>query len=445
MRVARRVLRGVLIVAPNPHHYVLSMGAVFSIFAGLYYWFEKITGVQYSEFLSQLHFWVFFVGVNITFFPMHFLGVAGMPRRIPDYPDAFYVFNKIASWGSYISAFSLIIFALVLVDAFFSASEKFEMKKNSLITRIFEHSVIRAAAAFFFASVILHLLVCLYFIDKNVIAITRFLTWRLGFVLTFLVLSVALGNLAAFQNLQKDFEVFNEGPKNKSTFITYLRKYHISILVIGLVSYSLAVNVFPDNQFYSYMFGVIGFISSLLYLIHFVVYTKAFLSRSLSEIKISSSYRYNSGNRRPQTRTMFTAASVAGTATRKTIVMCLECAKGLGSALVGLELSYKLTLGGGMNSVSPPRQFLLNELFPGDRTKVWSESKAAIAIHNRAMGNPHDAIYDNLEYQAYLKDQFAGLKRRNSAPVTPLSYEQNEPYQTNKPYQPNKYYKPTRP
>jgi cytochrome c oxidase subunit 1 len=101
-------------------HYVLSMGAVFSIFAGLYYWFEKLTGVQYSEFLSQLHFWVFFVGVNITFFPMHFLGVAGMPRRIPDYPDAFYIFNKIASWGSYISAFSLIIFALVLVDAFFS-------------------------------------------------------------------------------------------------------------------------------------------------------------------------------------------------------------------------------------------------------------------------------------------------------------------------------------
>jgi cytochrome c oxidase subunit 1 len=101
-------------------HYVLSMGAVFSIFAGLYYWFEKLTGVSYSEFLSQLHFWVFFVGVNLTFFPMHFLGVAGMPRRIPDYPDAFYIFNKIASWGSYVSAFSLIIFALVLIDAFFS-------------------------------------------------------------------------------------------------------------------------------------------------------------------------------------------------------------------------------------------------------------------------------------------------------------------------------------
>ncbi len=86
------------------------MGAVFSIFAGFYYWFNKITGLHYSEFLAQFHFWTFFVGVNLTFFPLHFLGVAGMPRRIPDYPDAFYIFNKIASWGAYLSSCSIIIF-----------------------------------------------------------------------------------------------------------------------------------------------------------------------------------------------------------------------------------------------------------------------------------------------------------------------------------------------
>jgi cytochrome c oxidase subunit 1 len=105
-------------------HYVLSMGAVFSIFAGVYYWFNKITGLYYSEFLSQLHFWLFFIGVNLTFFPMHYLGVAGMPRRIPDYPDAFYIFNKIATWGSYASGLSVLVFFWVLVDALNSKPEK---------------------------------------------------------------------------------------------------------------------------------------------------------------------------------------------------------------------------------------------------------------------------------------------------------------------------------
>ena len=96
-------------------HYVLSMGAVFSILGGVYYWFDKITGVSYSEILGQIHFWIFFVGVNITFFPMHFLGLAGMPRRIPDYPDAYLMFNRIASYGSYISAFSAVFFFYVVL------------------------------------------------------------------------------------------------------------------------------------------------------------------------------------------------------------------------------------------------------------------------------------------------------------------------------------------
>ena len=91
-------------------HYVLSMGAVFAIFGGVYFWFPELTGHQYSQFLAQVHFWFFFIGVNFTFFPMHWLGVAGMPRRIPDYPDAFFLFNKIASWGSYLSALSTLFF-----------------------------------------------------------------------------------------------------------------------------------------------------------------------------------------------------------------------------------------------------------------------------------------------------------------------------------------------
>ncbi|TNE40932.1 MAG: cytochrome c oxidase subunit I [Alphaproteobacteria bacterium] len=99
-------------------HYVLSLGAVFAIFAGFYYWFAKITGYMYSEKLAHLHFWVTFIGVNMIFFPMHFLGLAGMPRRIPDYPDAFAGFNEISSFGSYISAAGVVIFLITVIHAF---------------------------------------------------------------------------------------------------------------------------------------------------------------------------------------------------------------------------------------------------------------------------------------------------------------------------------------
>jgi cytochrome c oxidase subunit I len=91
-------------------HYVLSMGAVFALFSGFYYWFEKITGFMYNETYAQLHFWLTFLGVNLTFFPMHFLGLAGMPRRIPDYPDVFAFWNSFATFGSYMSVIGLGVF-----------------------------------------------------------------------------------------------------------------------------------------------------------------------------------------------------------------------------------------------------------------------------------------------------------------------------------------------
>jgi cytochrome c oxidase subunit 1 len=91
-------------------HYVLSLGAVFSIFAGFYYWFPKMCGRMYPEWLGKLHFWVAFIGANLTFFPMHFAGLAGMPRRIPDYPDALAPWNQIASYGSYLGGVSVLMF-----------------------------------------------------------------------------------------------------------------------------------------------------------------------------------------------------------------------------------------------------------------------------------------------------------------------------------------------
>lgn len=115
-------------------HYVLSMGAVFGMFAGIYFWFHKITGCYYNKMLSELHCILFFLGVNFTFFPMHFLGLAGMPRRIPDYPDAFEGWNYVSSFGSYLSIISLFVFGLVLYFAFTQKLDKTPIKFSETTT-----------------------------------------------------------------------------------------------------------------------------------------------------------------------------------------------------------------------------------------------------------------------------------------------------------------------
>ncbi|MCG8596497.1 MAG: cytochrome c oxidase subunit I [Kiloniellales bacterium] len=96
-------------------HYVLSLGAVFGIFAGIYYWLGKMSGRQYPEWAGKLHFWTTFIGVNLTFFPQHFLGAAGMPRRYIDYPDAYAGWNMVSSIGSYISFASSIFFVVMII------------------------------------------------------------------------------------------------------------------------------------------------------------------------------------------------------------------------------------------------------------------------------------------------------------------------------------------
>ena len=99
-------------------HYVLSLGAVFAIFAGFYYWFSKMSCYEYSEWMGHLHFWLTFIGVNLIFFPQHFLGLAGMPRRYADYPDAFAGWNYISSIGSYVAVAGLVVFFVNLIYAF---------------------------------------------------------------------------------------------------------------------------------------------------------------------------------------------------------------------------------------------------------------------------------------------------------------------------------------
>ena len=105
-------------------HYVLSMGAVFAIFSGFYYWIEKISGLKYNEELGVIHFIITFLGVNISFFPMHFLGLNGMPRRIPDYPDVYFFWNFIETLGSFITFFGLLFFIFIIFDIFFNIKVK---------------------------------------------------------------------------------------------------------------------------------------------------------------------------------------------------------------------------------------------------------------------------------------------------------------------------------
>ena len=101
-------------------HYVLSLGAVFSLYAGFYYWIGKMSGRQYNETFGKIHFWTTFIGVNLTFFPMHFLGLAGMPRRIPIYPDAFAGWNFVASIGAFISYGSTLFFIFIVFHTLFA-------------------------------------------------------------------------------------------------------------------------------------------------------------------------------------------------------------------------------------------------------------------------------------------------------------------------------------
>ncbi len=99
-------------------HYTMSMGATFGVFAGWYYWFPKITGYTNNELIGKIHFWLTFIGVNLLFFPQHFLGLAGMPRRIIDYPDVYSGWNLVSSVGAYVQIIAVAVFLYGVLEAF---------------------------------------------------------------------------------------------------------------------------------------------------------------------------------------------------------------------------------------------------------------------------------------------------------------------------------------
>jgi cytochrome c oxidase subunit 1 len=121
-------------------HYVLSMGAVFAIFAGFYYWLHKILGFSYCCFTSSLHLVSTFIGVNLTFFPMHLLGLAGMPRRIPDYPDSYSFLNYVQTAGAFFTLIGLGCFLVVIflsLKTVFKLSVEIKQHENFVEQKIF--------------------------------------------------------------------------------------------------------------------------------------------------------------------------------------------------------------------------------------------------------------------------------------------------------------------
>lgn len=116
-------------------HFVLSLGAVFGIFTGYFYWSPKMLGLVINETWGHIFFWLLFIGTNTVFLPQHFIGLQGMPRRYPNYPDAFYGWNYVSSFGSFITFVATIVFFIVVQDQFVNGvANKYNGKGVEFVT-----------------------------------------------------------------------------------------------------------------------------------------------------------------------------------------------------------------------------------------------------------------------------------------------------------------------
>jgi len=219
-------------------HYTLSMGAVFGIFAGFYFWAEKLFGIKYNNIYAFIQFISFFIGVNVTFFPMHFLGLAGMPRRIPDYPVYFSKYNFIATVGSMISLASMVYFILFVG---FSLFGKNYSKKNSFIL-----NKINLNIKLFILYVILFLFKIFYFLNKLKFKIIfKYLKINNNLNLkNDKILLIDIIQCKDYYNASYEWDNYLENNKNKLFIISILKNL---IIKIGLEQYFYILTRFYIN------------------------------------------------------------------------------------------------------------------------------------------------------------------------------------------------------
>ena len=184
---------------------------------------------------------------------------------------------------------------------------------------------------------------------------------------------------------KEELKVFNKGPENNPSFIIFLRKYDFLLLFSAYLLYSLAIILFAENSLVSYLLVFIAFTNLIFYFIQFAVYTNNYVKDFLNAINSPVNKDVKSHIR----------SIMAFSNLKKLLILCTECAKVVIAAGCLLDIGYKMTHGG-INVVPVWRQDWLNQIFPNDNTKVWTETKVATALHNLSMGDPYDFTDDSL-------------------------------------------------
>jgi hypothetical protein len=208
--------------------------------------------------------------------------------------------------------------------------------------------------------------------------VIEFIILRITTLLLLLFLYSKLAQTKFFIGLRKEILVFDL-PRDNPNFLVKVREYHYLILIVSYALYTLSIAIVIDFPRLANFAAFVSIMGGLIYIIHFLVYASNYLKLNIMEIKANGLVK---GTRSFSSYDMFQKASV----------VCLESMKVCGCFILVSELSWKMTHGG-PNSIPPWREAVLNDMFPDDNTKVWSETKAGHALENRSIGNPHSDLY----------------------------------------------------